>query len=300
MEPKQLMEILGLTEEPLGTFYTNDRPAEGVCPKEGHLPSAEEEAKWKVNYLSLRRIWSCSMSHLRKAREKHQAAFFSASDFGCLGCAFAFGFLKPQLHAVAQVISTGFPALLIKGERCLESPDAARRWFDHLDPRPAPSQYCVFKPLDLFDDWREPELVTFFARVEVIGALNQLTAFVTNDFEAVSSPFGSQCANLVAWPLKYLQEGKNKAVLSGWDMVCRGFLQPDEISFTVSRLMFELMVKQWSRSFLTTRTWKVVRKRIERSNEVWRQQEEIRSESRVKGLGSRWRFLKNNFPLLKK
>ena len=296
MDPKPLIDILGLTEEPLGTYYTDDRPTEGACPIKGNLPSAREEGKWKVDYLSLRRIWSCSMSHLRKARQNHQAAFFSASEFGCLGCAFAFGFLKPQLEVVAQVISKGFPALLIKGERFLGSPDAARRWFDYLDPRPAPSRYCVFKPLGLFEDWRKPELVTFFARAEVIGGLNQLAAFVTNDFEAVSSPFGSQCANLVAWPLKYLERGQNKAVLGGWDIVCRGFLQPDEISFTVPRLMFELMVQRWSRSFLTTRTWKVVRKRIERSNEVWRQQE-VRRETKAtspgpKAPGFRWHFLR--------
>jgi hypothetical protein len=283
MDPKPLIDVLGLTEEPLGTCYTDARPTQGACPKPGILPSAKDETGWKVNFLSLRKNWSCSMSHLRKARQTHKTAFFSAKEYGCLGCAFAFGFLKPQLNIVARVISTGFPALMIKGERCLESADAARQWFEHLDPRPAPSPYCVFKPLGLFGDWREPELVTFFARPEVIGGLNQLATFVTNDFEAVSSPFGSQCANLVAWPLRWVTRGKNTAVLGGWDLVCRGFLEPDEISFTVPRNMFELMVKRWARSFLTTHTWTLVRKRIERSNEVWRRHQEVKSERKAKG-----------------
>jgi hypothetical protein len=283
MDPKPLMDILGLREEPLGTTYTHTRPTQGVCPRPAFLPSARDEGEGKVNFLSLRRNWSCSMSHLRQARQNHKTAFFSAREFGCLGCAFAFGFLKPQLEIVARVISKGFPALMIKGERCLESAAAARQWFEHLDPRPAPFPYCVFKPLGLFEDWREPELVTFFGRAELIGGLNQLATFVTNDFEAVSSPFGSQCANLVAWPLRWAARGKSKAVLGGWDLVCRGFLEPDEISFTVPRPMFELMVHRWDRSFLTTRTWTLVRRRIERSNEVWRRQQEGQNESTAKG-----------------
>ena len=292
MNPKPLFDILGLTEEPLGMHYTDIQPTQAVCPRPARLPSAKEEGAGRVNFLSLRKNWSCSMSHLYKARKNHTAAFFSAKEFGCLGCAFAFGFLKPQLNIVAQVISTGFPALLIKGEQCLESADIARRWFMHIDPRPAPSPYCVFKSVGLFDDWREPELITFFARTEAIAGLNQLATFVTNDFEAVSSPFGSQCANLVAWPLRLAARGKCTAVLGGWDLVCRGFLEPDEISFTVPRDMFGLMVQKWSRSFLATRTWTLVRKRIERSNEVWRRQQEVRGKSVVKGSNLLSRLMK--------
>jgi hypothetical protein len=291
MDPKGLIEILGLTEDPIGMYYTDERPPAGVCPKRGLLPSAADEAKQKIKFLSLRRVWSCSLSHLRKARENHTAAFFGAEEFGCLGCAFSFGFLKPQLDVVARVISTGFSSLMIKGEKYLESPDAARQWFEYVDPRPAPARYCVFKPLGLLNNWRQAELITFFARAEVIGGLNQLATFATNDFEAVCSPFGSQFANLVAWPLRYLARGQSKAVLGGWDSVCRGFLKPDEISFTVSREMLERMVERWPHSFLTTRNWRLIRKRIERSNEVWRRDQQVGSGRKPRGHSFFSRFL---------
>jgi len=68
-------------------------------------------------------------------------------------------------------------------------------------------------------------VVIFFARGEVIGGLNQLATFVTNDFEAVMSPFGAGCSNLVTWPLKYLEQGRLKAVLGGWDPSDRKFFK---------------------------------------------------------------------------
>ena len=79
----------------------------------------------------------------------------------------------------------------------------------------------------------------FFARAETISGLNQLATFVTNDFEAVQSPFGAGCSNLVAWPLKYLERGQLKAVLGGWDPSDRKFLKPDEITFAVPYEMFD-------------------------------------------------------------
>jgi hypothetical protein len=114
-----------------------------------------------------------------------------------------------------------------------------------------------------------PELITFFARGEVLCGLNQLATFVTNDFEAVSSPFGAGCSNIVSWPLRYLSAGKLKAVLGGWDPSDRKFLKPDELTFTVPYEMFDRMVRRWPESFLKTPTWEIVRKKIDRSRRIW-------------------------------
>ena len=115
-------------------------------------------------------------------------------------------------------------------------------------------------------------MVIFFARAETISGLNQLATFVTNDFEAVQSPFGAGCSNLVAWPLKYLERGQLKAVLGGWDPSDRRYLKPDEITFTVPWEMFNRMVNRWQESFLTKQTWTTVRKKIELSRKTWKEQ----------------------------
>ncbi len=93
--------------------------------------------------------------------------------------------------------------------------------------------------------------------------------FVTNDPEAVVSPWGAACTNLIAWPLKYLANGENKAVLGGWDPSARKFFKTDELTFTVPYGMFGQMLERFEQSFLATKTWAIVRKKIERSKKAW-------------------------------
>jgi hypothetical protein len=142
-----------------------------------------------------------------------------------------------------------------------------------IDPRPAPKRFCVFKPISLFDRDETSELVTFFARPEVISGLHQLATFITDDLEVVMSPFGAGCANIVTWPLKYRSQGKFKAVLGGWDPSERVYLRPDEITFTVPFDMYKLMLARWPESFLNANAWQAVKKKIARSRTLWGEEE---------------------------
>ncbi len=262
-------ERLGLKEEPLGMFYTNQQPEQGFSPKPGNLPTSDMEARGEINWGSIFENFSCVIGNIWRARRKGTAAYFDRERFGCLGGAFYLGFLKPQLEFITYYVSTGIPNQ-VQGEHYLESPEVTRRLFETIDPRPAPARYCVFKPLSHFTAQNEqPELIIFFARGEVLCGLNQLATFVTNDFEAVSSPFGAGCSNIVSWPLRYLAAGKLKAVLGGWDPSDRKFLKPDELTFTVPYEMFDRMVRRWPESFLKTPTWEIVRKKIDRSRRIW-------------------------------
>jgi hypothetical protein len=55
----------------------------------------------------------------------------------------------------------------------------------------------------------------------------------------------------------------------GWDPSDRAFLKTDELTFTVPRDLYQLMLSRWESSFLTTNTWKTVRKKIARSRKAW-------------------------------
>jgi hypothetical protein len=265
---EKFVEILGLDEEPMGIYYTDLKPKHGIAPKSELLPTIEMEAKGEVDWGSLFGNFSCVIGNIWRARKKQTTAYFDKEHFGCLGGAFYLGFLKPQLNFITYYVSTGIPDQM-EGERYLESPEVTRDFFTTIDPRPAPSRYCVFKRITQFKAGTQPELVTFFARAEVVSGLNQLATFVTNDFEAVLSPFGAGGSNIVTWPLRYLAQGKLKAVLGGWDPSDRKFLKTDEITFTVPVEMFNRMVNRWPESFLTTKTWATVRKKIDRSRKVW-------------------------------
>jgi uncharacterized protein (DUF169 family) len=265
---REFIDALGLTEEPMCMFYTNEEPVDGISPKPGALPTVEDEAAQRVDWSAINTNWMCVIGAIWRARKKKAAAVFDREHFGCLGGAFYLGFLKPQLDTIAYYVSTGIPGQL-KGEHYFESPEVSRNFFHTIDPRPAPARFCVFKPISLFSEPEVPELVIFFSRPESIAGLNQLATFVTNDFEPVRSPFGAGCSNIVTWPLKYLAQGKLKAVLGGWDPSDRKFLKPDEITFTVPFEMFTRMVNRWPESFLKTETWDVVKKKAEHSRKAW-------------------------------
>jgi len=262
------LEVLGLTEEPFGLFYTDQAPQGGFSPKAGSLPTAEAEARGEVNWGELFGQFSCVIGNIWRARRMKQTAWFDRERFGCLGGAFYLGFLKPQLEFITYYVSSGIPNQ-VEGEHYLESAEVTRRFFETIDPRPAPKRYCVFKGISRFSPDEQPEVVIFFARGEILCGLNQLATFVTNDFEAVSSPFGAGCSNIVTWPLRYLSQGKLKAVLGGWDPSDRKFLKTDELTFAVPFEMFERMIDRWPESFLNTKTWTTVKKKITRSRKVW-------------------------------
>jgi uncharacterized protein (DUF169 family) len=266
----RFLDRLGLDEEPMGIHYTDKEPEQGYAPEPLDLPTREKEMQNRINWQEVFAGFSCVMGHIWRARRKRTAAFFDSSRFGCPGGAFFMGFMKPQTETIIHYISTGFPGRM-EGELYCDSPDKLREIFQTIDPRPAPAGYCVVKPLGLFGPGEEPELVAFFARPESLCGLHQLTAFVTGDPEVVASPWGAGCANLIPWPLRYLSQGRERAVLGGWDPSARKFFKTDELSLTVSRDLFLRMVGRSGESFLTTKTWDLVRKKIERSRKAWKE-----------------------------
>ena len=264
----RFMDTLGLYEEPMGIFYTDEKPQDGFTPNHMELPTREIEMKNKIDWQTVFGEFSCVMGNIWRARKKKTTAFFSAEQFGCPGGAFWLGFLKPQTETMIHYVSTGIPEQM-KGEFYCDSPDELRRIFEYVDPRPAPKTFCVIKPLSRFTGDEEPELVVFFVRPESLSGLHQLATFVTNDPEVVASPWGPACGNIATWPLKYMMQGKNKAVLGGWDPSARKFLKTDELTLSVPLEMFNNMLERFEGSFLKTDTWETVQKKIQRSNKAW-------------------------------
>ena len=262
------LKVLELDEEPMGLFYTDDKPVEGFSPKEVALPTRDRELKNEIDWQEVFGKFSCAIGHIWRARKKKGIAWFSANQFGCPGAAFWLGFNKPQTEMIINYVSTGIPNYM-EGERYCESSDAVRKIFEFVDPRPAPKKYCVVKPLSLFERNENLELVIFFSRPESLCGLHQLTAFVTNDPEAVVSPWSAGCGGLAAWPLHYLNSGKSKAVIGGWDPSARKYYKNDELSFTVPFQMFSEMLNHYGDSFLKRKAWQTVQKKINRSKKVW-------------------------------
>ena len=264
----KFLEVLGLDEEPMGIFFTSEKPADGFSPKPTDLPTREKEIKNEIDWQAVFTQFSCVIGNIWRARKKKTAAYFSAEQFGCPGGAFWLGFLKPQTETIIHYVSTGIPNRM-EGEFYCDSPDNLKQIFEYVDPRPASHKFCIFKPLSSFTEEEHPELVTFFVRPEALSGLHQLAAFVTNDPEVVVSPWSAACGSLVVWPLHYLSKGLNKAVIGGWDPSARKFFKTDELSFTVPFGMFTEIINRFDESFLKTSTWTNVQKKITRSKKAW-------------------------------
>lgn len=262
------LELMGLEEEPMGLFYTDQEPSDGFSPKPNELPTREKEMNNQIDWQKVFGQFSCVLGNIWRARRKKSVAYFSAERYGCPGGAFWLGFNKPQAETIINYVSTGIPNWT-EGELYCDSPQALRQIFEYVDPRSAPATYCVVKPIGTFSGNETPELVIFFTRPEPLCGLHQLAAFVSNDPEVVTSPWGAACGNIAAWPLHYLQKGQNKAVIGGWDPSARKFFKTDELSFTVPYPMFRDMVERYDQSFLTTDTWATVQKKIARSQKAW-------------------------------
>lgn len=265
---KGFIDGAGLSETPMGMFFTEKKPDSPFAPEPSDLPTREKEIENTINWPKLFGNFSCAIGHIWRARKKGAAAYFSAERFGCPGCAFWMGFNKPQVETIIHYVSTGIPGRM-EGELYCDSPDRLRRIFSDIDPDPAPGTYCVFKPLDRFEAGEAPLFVSMFDRPEALSGVHQLVTFVTGDPLSVVSPWSAACGSLVAWPMRLQANGENKAVLGGWDPSARKFFKGDELSLTVPFPMFENMVSRWKESFLTTKTWTTVGKKIEKSRKVW-------------------------------
>jgi len=269
---RAFLEALDYDGEPFGMFYTDQEPPSGFAPKPGPALSMELEQSGGINWQEVWGSFSCAIGSIWLARKKNTAAYFEAARYGCMGGSFYLGFHQPQLDFITHYVSTGIPGTQVHGERYLRSPETVRRFFTEIAPRPAPKRFCVFKPLSQFAPGETPETVTFFGRAEVLSGLVFLASFVTDDFEAVMSPFGAGCSYLTSWPLHYLGQGRLKAVLGGFDPSERKFLKTDEMTFTVPYEMFGRFLERWPDSYLRTDTWQGVRKKIARSRDAWGEQ----------------------------
>ncbi len=89
-----LMTALGLTEEPMGLFYTDQKPTTGYTPK-AQTPLNRLESNEEINWTS------CALMKIRMARRKKAAAYFDQEHYGCLGGAFFMGF-KIQNVAITR------------------------------------------------------------------------------------------------------------------------------------------------------------------------------------------------------
>jgi uncharacterized protein (DUF169 family) len=234
---------LGLKEYPLAAFYSDQKPGEGLTPKEqGHV---------------------CMFALLKRARQKGETVYFDMDHVGCFGGGYYMGFQAIARPKIEYFLSCGIPGEM-EGERYIKNPETARAYFASVQPRKAPRKYCVFKSLDRLSAPEEPEVVIFFAAPDVLSGLFTLTNYAAERFDAVSIPFSSGCGAILTHPLKEAENKNPRAVLGLFDVSARPFVEPDILTLAMPTRLFLSLLDNQEESFLITRSWEAVRGRIEK------------------------------------
>lgn len=225
---------------PLTFYYTAD---------EGHAELA------KPGSLS-----RCIIGALSKVRQGNSYAF-NVESIGCFGGKRYSGFSDRLSPDFEYFLSCGLPGK-VEGERYKESPQLVKELLKRWPEFKAPARFIVFKRWDKLEAADSPEVVIFFARPDVLSGLYTLANFDESDPDVTMAPMGSGCSSIIQNP--YLQKDSEHphAIIGMFDPSARPFVAPDELTFSVPMKKFMGMVKNMNQSFLITRTWKTIQKRI--------------------------------------
>ncbi|MDI6762784.1 MAG: DUF169 domain-containing protein [Thermodesulfobacteriota bacterium] len=235
-------KTLGLKESPLGIYYTDKKPG-GVTPKEG--------------------IHGCMIGLLQNVRKKGVTVYFDKTHFGCPGGAYYMGFFESPRPNIEFFLSCGIPGQM-EGERYIKTPELAKEYFGKMKPRRAPATYCVFKPIEQFQDEINPEVVVFFASPDTLSGLFTLTNYALERTDAVYTPFGSGCGTILTHPLKEADQEKPRAVLGMFDVSARPMVEKEVLTLAMPYCVFLKLLENVSGSFLETESWKKVHQRMQK------------------------------------
>jgi hypothetical protein len=264
----RLLELLGHDEGPFGTYYSDTEP-DGFGPEPGVAFSRALEEAGEIDWRRVAGSSCCIFRNLWLARKKEKAAWLSHEACGCMGGGYFAGIYAPYLDRNVSFVSIGDPAANIEGEHYLPSKESMRAFLDDCAPPLGAGKYCVLKPLRQFSGQERPLAVVFFARPEVITGLFSLAVYTVGHHEAVASPFGAGCTNIIAWPLVYERRGLERAVLGGFDPSVRRFMGTDELSFAIPIKLYAKMLDRMEESALGRKHWERNRLKAQRSRRAW-------------------------------
>ena len=91
-----------------------------------------------------------------------------------------------------------------------------------------------------------------------------LMGYATERPDAVRLPFSSGCGSILTHPLKEGEKENPQAILGMFDVSARPFVEPNILTLAMPTKLFLTLLANQDESFLITKSWELVRKRIEK------------------------------------
>ncbi len=229
----------GQAELPIAFYYTDE---EGRAEKV-KIPSGHQ----------------CVIGVLNRVR-RGASLCLNEETVGCGGGKRCLGFPFETRPEFKYFLSTGLPGR-VEGERYKKSPELVEQVMKGWAGFKAPARNIVFKRWDQLEADDDPEVVIFFARPDILSALFTLANFDQIE-NVVYTPFGAGCSSIVQNP--YLEKDKDppRCVIGMFDISARPYVEKDVLTFAAPLKKFRTMVADMDESFLITRSWEKVKKRV--------------------------------------
>lgn len=148
------------------------------------------------------------------------------------------------------------------GERYRRTPAQVHDFISALPVLPVRGHNLLFKRWDKLDAHDNPDGVIFFAGADTLSGLFTLAYYDANRSDAVIAPFGSGCCSAIYQAYREQVEGTQRAVLGMFDPSARKCVKGDLLTMSIPFGKFEHMVRCMEESFLATRSWEIVQRRI--------------------------------------
>lgn len=233
-------KYFGGAELPVASWYTND---------EGGVERPEPPKEHR-----------CFLADLNKVRQGTSLRF-DLETVGCAGGKRYLGFTHDVMPNFEHFLSCGIPGTL-EGERYKKTPELVKEFERRSPDFTAPARNIVFKRWDKLEEGDTPEVVVFFAPPDVLSGLFTLANFDEADLNGVYCPFCAGCGSIVKYPFLEREASRPRSVLGMFDVSARPFVPGQTLSFAVPINKFTAMIANMDESFLITRSWKAVQRRI--------------------------------------
>jgi uncharacterized protein (DUF169 family) len=202
----------------------------------------------------------CVIGDLARVRRGH-SLYLDKDSIGCPGGKRYLGYAEEIMPDFEYFLSCGIEGKL-EGERYKKSPELVKESMKDWPLFKAPGRFIVFKRWDMVEESDNPEVVIFFARPDVLSGLFTLASFDEAEPDGVIAPFGSGCSSIVQYPYLEKNSDRPRGVIGMFDVSARPFVPGNRLTFSVPMNKFVRMIDNMEESFLITKSWAKVQKRI--------------------------------------
>jgi len=214
--------------------------------------------------------WRCLICQIKRVRSG-TSLVFDANSIACKGGLMFAGYSAERPPDFRYFLSYGKPGSLV-GERYKQTPEIVDAWEKMIPEISSDGKNMHFTRWDQLTETDDPDVVIFFARPEVLSGLFTLANFDQSDPNGVICPMGAGCSSIILRPWIEEQKDEPKVVLGMFDPSARPCVPLDVLTIAFPMKKFEKVVGYMEESFLTTKEWAKVQKKIERSGALYRKE----------------------------